>query len=422
MESKARKKYLEKQIHPLGVFERLNTSNPDNPSFVHPIAICIPIYNEFPHFFKTLRSIYFSLAQSLSYLQKDFVPISIICSVNAKENEDFEIQDNNEKLLRELMRLQKTEFFENELMNIHVLNFSQNGFYFGSKDGVGLARKLALDYALQAGSKILVSLDADCLVSRNYIQSLELFYHRHTQANKKAWALTGFSHLIGENVKLEHQNAMKEYERYLFTHSQFLFDIGSPYYPVALGPTIIATSEAYVQCGGMNTKIAGEDFYFLQSLIKLDLKKSIESYVFLASKVFPSDRLSNRVLFGTGTALEEIMKGEKKGFTKSNYKAVEVFFLQFNTLVEVFYAKKNEKKQDLKILKAFEIQVKKASPLVWQFLEEDRFWKDWEKIIKTHWKKKENLIKAFFERFDGLKTIRLFNYLDCQNTNLKIRP
>lgn len=408
MESKAKRKYLEKHIHPFGLFERLNKNNP---SIVYPIAICIPIHNEFPYFFKTLRSVYLSLVQSLPYLQKNFVPISIICCVNAKEDDSFEIKDNNEKLLRELERLQKTEFLENELMNIHLLNFSQNDFYFQKKDGVGLARKLALDYALQGGGETLASLDADCLVSMNYIHALELFYQN--TKNKRAWALSGFFHQR-ENKNDAHKKAIDEYEDYLLSHSAFLFTIGSPYYPVALGPTIIVTSEAYVQSGGMNTKIAGEDFYFLQSLIKLDLKKKRDDYVFLATRVFPSDRISKRVLFGTGTALEEIIEGGKKGFSKDKYEAVKTFFLQFKAVIEVFYAKQNKEKmsENLELLKNFETQVKKTAPLVWQFLEEDRFWKDWEKIISTHWKTKENLIKAFFERFDGLKTIRLFNYLD----------
>ena len=67
--------------------------------------------------------------------------------------------------------------------------------------------------------------------------------------------------------------------------------------------------------------------------------------------------------------------------------------------------------KSIEMLLEFEKKVKNSSSQVYAFLAEDRFWIDWEKIVKTHFSSKENLRKAFFERFDGLKTIRLFNYL-----------
>jgi hypothetical protein len=394
--SKAMRKYLEKKLESslLNCGEKIP---------MHPIALCIPVSYEYPHFFRTLRSIHLSAMKALSYLGENYQAFSIVCCINARENDALEVKENNAKLLHELRRLQKTEF-DGSFMNLHILDYSHEGAYFKKKDGVGLARKIALDWALKSGAEVLASLDADCLVSENYLYTLALFYQKYK--NKSEWALCGFSHQ--EPAEKAHKKAMDAYETYLHEHSQFLFDIASPYYPVALGPTIICTSEAYVRSGGMNKKIAGEDFYFLQSLIKLNLKKRIEDYLFLASKVYPSARLSKRVLFGTGTALEEILGGKKKGFEKKQYIAAKDFFSLFNTMLLSFYEREEK---SIEMLLEFEKKLKNSSSQVYAFLAEDRFWIDWEKIVKTHFSSKENLRKAFFERFDGLKTIRLFNYL-----------
>ena len=420
--SQAKIRYLDRQIHPMlrkilasdGSFERGSSLRSER----H-VAVCIPIRNEYPYFFKTVRSLYMSILESRLFLENNFVPVSLVCCVNAREDDGVEVRENNRQLIRELQRLQKTEFHDNDFFSMHILDCSRDGFYFSENDGVGLARKLALDYALASGAEIVASLDADCLVSTNYVFCLQKFYEAYK--NKTAWAVTGFSHQRNESTSSEHKNAMDEYERYLFEHSRFLYEAGSPYYPVALGPTIVATSEAYVQCGGMNTKVAGEDFYFLQSLIKLDLKKRNDDYVFLACRVFPSERLSDRVLFGTGTALQEIMAGEKKGYSEDKYQTVAQFFSMFYATLDAFYADRDAlgtdvrgnapSKKDVSTLLDFETSVATSLENVHAFLLEDSFWNDWKKIVKTHWRRRENLTKAFFERFDGLKTIRLFNWL-----------
>ena len=57
-------------------------------------------------------------------------------------------------------------------------------------------------------------------------------------------------------------------------------------------------ADAYAKQGGMNTRKAGEDFYFLSRIMQLGGFMEINS-----TKVFPSPRVSDRVPFGTGRAM-----------------------------------------------------------------------------------------------------------------------
>jgi hypothetical protein len=59
--------------------------------------------------------------------------------------------------------------------------------------------------------------------------------------------------------------------------------------------------KAYLEQGGMNTRQAGEDFYFLQKFIELGKLKEIRD-----ATVYPSPRKSLRVPFGTGKAIYQV--------------------------------------------------------------------------------------------------------------------
>jgi hypothetical protein len=58
-------------------------------------------------------------------------------------------------------------------------------------------------------------------------------------------------------------------------------------------------SDAYQKQNGMNKRKAGEDFYFLQKLIPLG-----NFTVLKTTKIIPSPRVSDRVPFGTGRAMQ----------------------------------------------------------------------------------------------------------------------
>ena len=69
-------------------------------------------------------------------------------------------------------------------------------------------------------------------------------------------------------------------------------------------------SSAYQKQGGMNKRKAGEDFYFLQKIMKLGGYTNLKSCT-----VYPSPRVSTRVPFGTGKAILDSLNKAELNFT-----------------------------------------------------------------------------------------------------------
>lgn len=170
------------------------------------------------------------------------------------------------------------------------------------KAGVGMARKVGMDMALnrlkasgKLGRGIIVCLDADCTVSQNYIASIEQYFAHH-QANGCS---IYFEHpLDGENT-----NAIIDYELFLRYYINALRWCGFPYAFQTVGSSMAVSAAAYEKQGGMNTRQAGEDFYFLNKIIPMGKFGDLTS-----ATVYPSARKSERVPFGTG---REIIEWEK---------------------------------------------------------------------------------------------------------------
>jgi hypothetical protein len=66
---------------------------------------------------------------------------------------------------------------------------------------------------------------------------------------------------------------------------------------------------SYMKAGGMNRRQAGEDFYFIQKLIPAGGYFNLGSAV-----VYPSPRTSDRVPFGTGNAVGQMIKNNARHF------------------------------------------------------------------------------------------------------------
>ncbi|MDH5610629.1 MAG: hypothetical protein OEY56_14215, partial [Cyclobacteriaceae bacterium] len=71
-----------------------------------------------------------------------------------------------------------------------------------------------------------------------------------------------------------------------------------PYAFLTLGSCITVKTNVYLKSGGMNTRKAGEDFYFLHKIAPSCSLGEINQ-----TTVYPADRISDRVPFGTGRAL-----------------------------------------------------------------------------------------------------------------------
>ncbi len=169
----------------------------------------------------------------------------------------------------------------------------------GVKWGVGWARKMLMDEAARRlkPEGIIFNLDADCTVSENY---LECIWNKfETDQTFDAASIYVEHHL--DHLSQADKKAIVEYElhlRYLVHAKRWA---GHPFAFQTFGSAMAVRRRAYFEQGGMNTRQAGEDFYFLQKFIELGTLKEINN-----TTVYPSSRKSLRVPFGTGKAIYQV--------------------------------------------------------------------------------------------------------------------
>jgi hypothetical protein len=137
--------------------------------------------------------------------------------------------------------------------------------------GAGLARKTGMDEAVlrfnQTGKKsgIIVSLDADTLVEKNYFTEIEKHFFNNP---KQVGATIPFAHQK-TGLEKKHLEGIILYEQYLHYYRDALKFTGYPNPIITIGSAFAVIAEAYVKRGGMNRRQAGEDFYFLQHLAQI---------------------------------------------------------------------------------------------------------------------------------------------------------
>ncbi len=445
------------------------------------VAVVIPVKNEYPGIKETLSSLSEAAMRASLSVSAGRVSLSasagrestghglrftpshkmlhVVCVVNCHETDSAEIKQNNAEMLTFLNECaeacqQEASHKGTCLQNkgaetlppcdisaglvFSAIDFSSEGHYLPEKDGVGYARKAGMDYALACGADIIACMDADTLVAENYAEELVNFSHNH---GKRKYALIPFRHQKAASEKL--QKAINAYENYMMIHAQKLRKTGTPYWAPVLGPSIVCTAEGYVACGGMNRRLSGEDFYFLQSLIKLEIMENRVSKAgirvqadgtraradetltqengtcahaaenralidetrahslcytphFLNTEVYPSARVSDRVLFGTGPKMKELIgmnSIECPVFPDSCYEAIREFI---------------EKKESCRNELA-------------GFINQENFLSVWEQICANNPYDSIKKEASFHVWFDGLRIIRAIHYLESilQNTHHK---
>ena len=262
--------------------------------------------------------------------------------------------------------------------------------------GAGLARKKGMDEAIKRFNinnrkdGILVSLDADTLVAKNYLVEIEKHFRTHP---KHVGATLAFEHQK-EQLSEKHREGIELYELYLGYYKRALEYSGYPYSMFTIGSAFAVTAEAYVKRGGMNRRQAGEDFYFLQNLVQLGKVGEITT-----TKVYPSSRLSNRVPFGTGPILQKWMNGEEDLQRTYNFEAfrnLHEFFAQ----KDCFY--KIQKKDYTEVVNTLNKPMK-------QFLALDEFSVDLDDLNRNC-SRLETFRVRFFQKFNAFKILKFLNF------------
>ena len=227
--------------------------------------------------------------------------IEVIVNVNSGEISPREVVENNRIIYDGLKQKAKVGFYKNfRLLPILIEGTVRK------KAGVGFARKIAMDEAVRRFAAIdkpdglIVSLDADSLVAKEYFQEIENILNN----NPSKCFTFQFRHNYDAAVYPEDvMNACKLYELYLRYYRLALKTFDFPFAIHTIGSCFAIQAEAYVKLGGMTSRQGGEDFYFLQKAVKMHPVHEVCKQL-----VFPSPRISNRVPFGTGPSVRNIVE------------------------------------------------------------------------------------------------------------------
>lgn len=386
--------FVKKYINKFGIpgWELIKRENKN-----YKLIIVIPAVQEF----ENLKKLLLSLSENDN---KFFKETLIVFAINSIENSPAEVIDDNQKAIHYLKSIINNERNSNKELkkvidsglNIGIVDINSPGKQMPAKDGgVGLARKIGMDLALEhfdyknPGKNILVCLDADCTVQNNYITEI---YNYFNNENCGA-AYVQFEHLL--NSDYENNLAIICYEIFLRYYVFGLQAAGSPYAFHTVGSTMACDAETYIKIQGMNKKKAAEDFYFMEKL-----SKSIKIHKIISTKVFPSSRVSWRVPFGTGRSVTRFLAKTQNEYLLYSPKC---FYVLKNWL-HVFNNKKILTSEEY-LLKAKSIHIE-----LYNFLVQNNFENSWNKIIQnTKTEEQINIQKLYW--FDGFRTLKFIHHL-----------
>ncbi len=261
------------------------------------------------------------------------------------------------------------------------------------RGGVGEARKLGMDAApaaaFAAGAdltrRIIFSLDADTLAEPGYFRRGTDFFSGRPDISGAVFRVV---HQTGENPVGE--AAERRYEAYLNRYVDKLRNCGSPYAFSAVGSAFAVRISDYVRCGGMRGRRGGEDFYFLQELRKCGPVASAEI------TVHPSARLSARVPFGTGPALQKLIRGENLN------EVPDSAFADLKMLLDCVLSA-----PDLADIPVWSAGL---PPAGMAFLKKEGFFSVWPDILRNTPPARAEKIRAFHIYFDALRTLRFLHF------------
>ena len=352
-------------------------------------AIIIPALAERENLPVTLDSLCLNSAECLAQT------LIIIVINNRLDVSSAEFADNQ----KTLNWLRSTPYPQ---LNLAWIDGSSSGFELPDKDGVGLARKIGFDAALQRVAwkvdPVLISLDADTLVDRNYLPAI----FDHFSAGKNRAAVIPFRHQFAPIAKQE--KGIRHYELYLRSYLFGLAVVGSPYAFHSIGSAFACRADAYISAGGMNRRCGGEDFYFLQQLAKTSKVKTVNGTV-----VHPSPRFSQRVPFGTGRVVQEQLERDTVPF---HFVSVAGFKI-LKEWLDLIHCHVDESADQISQYSS------NISAVLNQFLTELNFSSIWKKLQNNH-SSREQRLTAFHCWFDALRTRQLLTRIENQCSSVEI--
>jgi len=346
------------------------------------MIVMIPCLNE-PEISRTLESLW-----SCDPIKSS---CEVIVVVNDSENSAIAVKDFNQETFNKLVDWKKANDRDNLILH-PIYAHSVNAKHAGA----GMARKIGMDEvirrfnALNRPEGVIISLDADCLVSSNYLLEIESVFSK----NKSCFAATlNFRHRVEEMGDPKQKLGIKLYEDYLHYYKRALDFAGFPDSIYTIGSAFAVRAEAYVKQGGMNRRQAGEDFYFLNKLTKLGKIAEIND-----AFVYPSARVSDRVPFGTGAAMTKWMNEDGDLTMTYNFSAFLDLKVLFDHVDKLF---RND--MDKEFLASLPASIQ-------EYLQALEFSAKLSEINKNS-SSLPSFRKRFFQFFDGFIILRFLNFV-----------
>lgn len=339
------------------------------------IIVVIPCSNE-PNLTASLQRLY--------NCEKPSGSVEVIVVINASEKAEETVLAQNLKTWQEADEWRKNhtnkfEFYfieENQLPKKHA--------------GVGLARKIGMDEAVRRfdlvnnHQGVIACFDADALCEPNFLVELE----KHFKENSKSPACSiHYEHPIdGNDFPEVIYDGITQYELHLRYYKNGLAYANLPYAFHTIGSSMAVRSEAYQKQNGMNKRKAGEDFYFLQKLIPLGNFTELKT-----TKILPSPRVSDRVPFGTGKAMQSWLDDAKIEMLSYNPKSF-IDLKSFSSVVPNLFKGKSDIP---KSVQAFLVTIDFEENL---------------SNIRKNSKSEEHFTEVFFKWFNAFKVLKYMHF------------
>jgi len=356
----------------------------------------MPLFAEFQYLQSTLNSISHALEKEKN---NNTLIILVINNPEKKQCDPAKFADN-QKTLQWLQSGKHPKQLQSSLVWIDASSYGEE---IKKGSGVGAARKIGMDAALTLFNwnqePLILCLDGDTIIEKNYFEAVREFFSENPA---KLAAVVDFNHQKGTTA--EEEKAIRLYESYMIDYVEQLRDAQSPYAYHAIGSTITCRAEAYIKAGGMRPKEAGEDFYFLQALRKLSPDAEIGEIK--TTVLHPSARASDRVPFGTGARITELLSNSKTQYpgkylyNPNIFKDLKILLTEVNN--ETF-------------LETASTSYQKLPDTVTAFLDSCDFRKIWCKIQANTPNDPKKQQWAFHTWFDAFRTLKFIHFCEISN-------
>jgi hypothetical protein len=368
--------------------------NPDNEITS---AVVIPAIQEYDNIKKLFQSLIIN--DPINFRNTLFVfVINNLPSSNEKVKED---NITSLRLLNNIVTKSSADKFIASILEsglkIGYIDASSPGKELPEKEGgVGFARKIGLDAALnifnyeeKRRKKILICLDADCTVKDNYLTEI----HRHFYENKIKASSIYFEHTLTNPGN--DNSAIICYETFLRYYIMSLRYAGSYYAFYTIGSAMACDHQIYIKAEGMNKKKAAEDFYFLEKI-----SKHTQIYNITTTTVYPSERKSWRVPFGTGQRVTRFHERKHEEYSLYDPDIFEIL----KEWLKIFHS------GDILSPEKYLIYGKSICKGLYEFLQVQNFILNFTAILNSS-KSQAQIRMQQLRWFDGFRTLKLIHFL-----------